>query len=143
MISRLTSNQTLSFLSVAYGFDKRMRTSSTVDGAVGSSQKTAADLFEAHVGGLVLAGQNSALHEWLDQLFSPRGFPSIRDLAATLVAEMPQKRSTINLCKRKASNDGKSMLLYHMILPIVTHWGLAQVDEGSTAPNATSKLDRI
>lgn len=107
MISRLNSNQTLSFLSIAYGFDKRMHTSSTTDAAIGSSQKTAADLFEAHVGALAIAGQTVELAEWIDQVFTSRVFPSIADLARFLLGETHQKRIVTNNLKRKASDDGK------------------------------------
>ncbi|GAA5874649.1 hypothetical protein JCM16303_002938 [Sporobolomyces ruberrimus] len=111
VISRLVANHTLSFLGVAYCLDRRMRTSSTADGNIGSSQKIAADLFEAHIGGLVLAGQTRCAEAWLNEVFSPRVFPSLRDFAVGLMDAVDEKRIGTSRSKRKAEVHGKLHLL--------------------------------
>ncbi|EGW29964.1 uncharacterized protein SPAPADRAFT_57457 [Spathaspora passalidarum NRRL Y-27907] len=70
--SDLVNNKTLGHFSLAYGMDKRLKTS-IVDLAVTPDQKLFADVFEAYIGALAVERDLDLedIRQWLDQLYTP------------------------------------------------------------------------
>ncbi|GAA5901786.1 ribonuclease III domain-containing protein [Sporobolomyces salmoneus] len=92
---RLLSNDTLSHLSLAYGLPQRLL--HNIGDQTASGQKLAADLFEAHVGGLSKdATMNPThVHEWLEQVYSFEVWPTLERTAT----EMEQRKMELELTR--------------------------------------------
>lgn len=80
------NNTTLSYLSAHYGLSAVAVCSIKSAGHLRESQNLAADLFEAHIGGLYLdlqaQGKRDVWERWIFDVFSPDVFPDVEALGA-------------------------------------------------------------
>ncbi|GAA5848754.1 hypothetical protein JCM8547_004616 [Rhodosporidiobolus lusitaniae] len=85
---KLTSNYTISHISLAYGLPSRLRVGPDVARhSLQQSQNVAADLLEAYIGALVVSGGAGAdLHAWVRELLSPIVMPTLVSDMAQLIA---------------------------------------------------------
>ncbi|GAA6015343.1 hypothetical protein JCM10207_008956 [Rhodosporidiobolus poonsookiae] len=92
LLQSLTDNVTLAYLSLSYQLPSHFEHNSKEFPKLASDQKLAADLFEAHVGGLVLDSAEG-LSEWLCAVFSPSVFPEMG-----IIADQLQERPAVWTC---------------------------------------------
>jgi len=79
----LIQNDTLSHLALHLGFYQRLKLSSELSAkAEMPSQGMASDAFEAYVGALWTehADRSKAVRDWLETLWSPKVFPTLKDV---------------------------------------------------------------
>ena len=76
------SNRTISYLTLAYELDRKLRVARLPRNGERLDQKVSADLFEAHIGALLLDDDvsDTRIKEWLSNVFSSRIFPTLEEL---------------------------------------------------------------
>ena len=90
----LVQNLTLSHVAVHLGLHQKLKLSQKLSATADMpSQSIAADAFEAYVGALWTkdAHQPEVVREWLDALWSPEVFPSLKEIGDARIAARDAK----------------------------------------------------
>ena len=90
----LVQNLTLSHVAVHLGLHQKLKLSQKLSATADMpSQSIAADAFEAYVGALWTkdAHQPEVVREWLDALWSPKVFPSLKEIGDARIAARDAK----------------------------------------------------
>ncbi|GAA5998111.1 hypothetical protein JCM5350_008334 [Sporobolomyces pararoseus] len=109
LLSMVLSNRTISYLTLAYELDRKLRVARLPRNGERLDQKVSADLFEAHIGALLLDDDvsDTRIKEWLSNVFSSRIFPTLEELVNGWTKEHERELIVSRGCRRKASSQGK------------------------------------
>jgi dsRNA-specific ribonuclease len=112
---KLVRNDTISYLSLAYGLPSRLEFSCATD--LSERQGIAADLWEAHIGGLFEyedhTGISIGIQEWLEKVFDESVWPTMESTGMELRArklEQDEVRAEQQRRKDGASSPPRTRL---------------------------------